>query len=164
MKFLKLLVFLCVMLLFWSCGSSSNPSGEVKITRTEISGEVPRTIALLSVQGMTCAHGCGGKVRQVLGNVSGVKSTDLDFADNRPSNLVSVEFDPNVVDEKKLIETVHGIADGRYKVISVEVQTTKGTAASTSRGSGGSDSDVSVDFSSFFQVLNLLSSFLHWVK
>ena len=36
-------------------------------------------------------------------------------------NIVKVEFDPAITDEKKLIECVHGIADGKYHVSKVEV-------------------------------------------
>ena len=75
---------------------------------------------------MTCAQGCGGKIQQDLQALAGVKHTDLDFLDGRAQNVVLVEFDPSVTNEQAFIQCVQGIADGKYRVMSVEVMHFKG--------------------------------------
>jgi len=75
----------------------------------------------MSIGGMMCADGCGGKIQQDLRALPGVISTELEFEENRAENVVKVEFDPAVIDEKKLIDCVQSISDGKYMVSQVEV-------------------------------------------
>lgn len=166
MKLILSFAVLCMVSLLWSCGPQSPEAGQSAapvITYTEIAGESARTLALMSIEGMTCSHGCGGKIQQDLQALDGVKGTDLDYADGRDANQVMVEFDPAKVNETKLISCVNEIADGKYKVVAVEVQTVKAQSLA-----GGSTSDVdsapAIDFSGFFQVFNLLSTFLNMIR
>jgi mercuric ion binding protein len=157
--------FLLVAFL-WSCGPQSpetSQSSAPVITYTEIAGESAKTVALMSIEGMTCSHGCGGKIQQDLQALDGVKGTDLDYADGRDANQVMVEFDPAKVSETKLISCVNEIADGKYKVVAVEVQTVKAQSLAGG-GSSDVDSEPAVDFSGFFQVFNLLSTFLNMIR
>jgi copper chaperone CopZ len=79
---------------------------------------VPPTVI---TQGMMCAEGCGGKIQQDLQALAGVVNTELEFEEQRPENIVKVEFDPAALNEQQLIQCVQGIADGKYRVVSVEV-------------------------------------------
>lgn len=154
-----------LLLFFTACGPSA-PTAETaspaEVTRIVVTGDEARTVAVMSISGMTCAHGCGGKIQQDLRALEGVLSTDLNYADGRDANVVSVQFDPARMDEQKLIQCVNGIADGQYHVMAVEVQTVKPASAS----SGGSEMDQprGMDLDVFFQVFNLLSSFLELVS
>ncbi len=56
--------------------------------------------------------------------MDGVKSTELDFVEERKVNVVSVEFDAASIDENKMINLVNGLADGKYKVIAAQRVTT----------------------------------------
>jgi Cu+-exporting ATPase len=166
MKHIPTFSALLLAVLLWSCGPQSPESGQSSapvITYTEIAGESAKTVALLAIEGMTCSHGCGGKIQQDLQALDGVKGTDLDYADDRDANQVMVEFDPAKVSESKLISCVNEIADGKYKVVAVEVQTVK---AQSLAGSGDSDvdSEPALDLSGFFQVFNLLSTFLNMIR
>jgi copper chaperone CopZ len=78
------------------------------------------TIADLAIEGMMCAHACGGKVQQELRKIAGVKNTSLDFIEERKVNVVHVQFDPAVVDEQKMITAVNSIVDGKYTVVSAQ--------------------------------------------
>ena len=123
--------------------------------------EVSKTVALLTVEGMTCSAGCGGKIQEQLRALNGVATTDLDFAESRPENVVSVEYDPTKVNEQSLIECVHKIADGQYHVKQLEVVEYRGLQ---SHGKS-SDSGVSSDYvGRAFQVLDLLRSFSRYVQ
>jgi len=134
MKMRQLFLALAVAISFTAClsGPEAEKASEVKITRTELAGEKEKTIARLVVGGMTCAHGCGGKIQQELRALKGVVSTDLDYADGRTTNVVAVEYDPKIVNENDLIKRVQEIADGQYPVSEVEVVTWKLAPTQTS--------------------------------
>lgn len=147
------------LVLFSGCsdqGKSTEKAGEVVITHHEMSSEVNKTVANLSIEGMTCAAGCGGKIQQDLRAMKGVTNTTLDFVEERSQNVVSVEFDPAVVTEQDLIKCVAGIADGQYKVVTMDVVTYKGLQSSGAGGSSGAS--VTDSFGKVFKVLNLLES------
>lgn len=159
MKYASVLI-LAFSFLFWSCGEKpaeqSNSSADVVVTHKDMAGDVAKTVANLSIDGMTCSAGCGGKIQQDLRALQGVKITELDFAEGREQNVVSVEFDPALVSEKDLIKCVGNIADGQYHVKAVEVVNYKATQSSSS---GGSGADVKVEnFGRVFQLLNFLQS------
>lgn len=136
-------------------------AADVKVTRTTMESEVNKTVANLSISGMTCAAGCGGKIQQELQAMQGIKTTDLNFEDNRQENIVSVEFDPTIITEKEMIEKVGSIADGMYQVKSVEIVDYKGLqTARTSGDAGVSESD----FGRIFQLVNLLQSLSSFIK
>ncbi len=109
-----------------SCSSSNqeNVASNIVIEQIQEKGEVAKTVAKFSIEGMTCAHGCGGKIQKELEEMDGVKSTDLDFVDERKVNVVSVEFDAATTDENKMIGLVNGLADGKYKVVAAQRITT----------------------------------------
>lgn len=154
-----LLPLTAVSLLAFSCGnqSANTDAASVPVVRKEMNSEVVKTVANLSIEGMTCSSGCGGKIQQELRALKGVTSTDLDYADNRTANTVSVEFIPGQISEQEMIMCVGGISDGSYKVKSVEIVQYKGL-----QGTGGgtvSDADLSTnELGKVFQLLNLLQS------
>jgi len=118
----KFAFVLLISFLFASCGEVAAPAKpDTVITHRDLDSEVIKTVAKMSIGGMMCAEGCGGKIQQDLRAIPGVIGTELEFIENSPENTVKVEFDPAVTDEKKLIECVHGIADGKYSVSKVEV-------------------------------------------
>lgn len=153
------------MLFFVACSDSGNPAtsagqsaaAETVVSHSEMAGDATRTVARLTIEGMSCAAGCGGKIQQDLRAMNGVANTDLDFAEERPENVVSVEFDPSKLNEQQLIHCVHNIADGQYHVKSVEVVSYK-SSESTSGGSGGGAEMKTDQLGKAFQVLNLLQT------
>jgi len=99
-----------------------------------MSSEVYKTVAVLSIEGMMCEEGCGGKIQSELRALQGVKVTELDFVDQRQSNFIRVEYDPSVLSELKIFDCVHQIADGKYKVTSAEIIHYKGLQSSQHGG------------------------------
>jgi copper chaperone CopZ len=160
MKPLSIFAILSV-LVFWSCGESQVSSDkvpqEVAVTYKDVSSDVAKTVAKLSIDGMTCSAGCGGKIQQDLRAINGVSGTDLDFAEDRKENVVTVEYDPSKLNEQQLISCVHNIADGQYHVKSVEVVSYKSDG--TAEGAAGGGSEMNSDqLGRAFQVLNLLQT------
>lgn len=165
MKHIAAFFSVLATIIFMSCaGPQSNNAAvpvDVEVSRKTMQSEVVKTVANLSIDGMTCAAGCGGKIQQELRAVNGVKTTDLDFEENRASNVVSVEYDPTKINEQDLIKCVSGIADGMYVVKSVEILDYKGLQTR----SQSSDAGVSTnDFNKVFQLLNLVQSISGFVR
>jgi copper chaperone CopZ len=118
-KFIACLVFAIVL---GACGEVAPPAKpQTIIVHRDLDSEVIKTVAKMSVGGMMCAEGCGGKIQQDVRALPGVTGTELEFTDGSPENIVKVEYDPAITDEQKLIECVQGIADGKYTVSKVEV-------------------------------------------
>ena len=118
-KFIACLVFAIVL---GACGEVAPPAKpQTVIVHRDLDSEVIKTVAKMSVGGMMCAEGCGGKIQQDVRALPGVTGTELEFTDGSPENIVKVEYDPAITDEQKLIECVQGIADGKYTVSKVEV-------------------------------------------
>ena len=107
----------------FSC-ADSNSAGNVVVEQIQEKGSEAKTVAKLSIEGMTCAHGCGGKIQKELEEMDGVKSTDLDFVDERKVNVVTIDFDAAKIDENKMMSVVNEIADGKYKVVAAQRITT----------------------------------------
>ena len=119
---MKKLIYLFVSILLVACGNAT-PNAEATpaaISNTVVDG-TNKTEAVLSISGMTCAAGCGGKIQKELQNLNGVVTTSLDFVEDRDVNVVKVEFDPNVLKETDLTTIVNTIADGQYHVVKAEI-------------------------------------------
>lgn len=119
---MKNLIYFLLSILLFACGNAT-PNGEATpaaTTNTVVDG-TNKTEAVLSISGMTCAAGCGGKIQKELQNLNGVVTTSLDFVEDRDVNVVKVEFDPNVVKETDMTNIVNTIADGQYHVVKAEI-------------------------------------------
>lgn len=119
---MKYILYLLISVALFSCGNAT-PNAEATpaaTTNTVVDGTT-KTEAVLSISGMTCAHGCGGKIQKELQGLNGVVTTSLDFVEDREVNVVKVEYDPNVVKETDMTNIVNTIADGQYHVVKAEV-------------------------------------------
>jgi Cu+-exporting ATPase len=119
----KLFFSMLLSVAMFSC-ADSNSAGNVVVEQIQEKGSAAKTVAKLSIEGMTCAHGCGGKIQKELEEMDGVKSTDLDFVDERKVNVVTIDFDAAKIDENKMMSVVNEIADGKYKVVAAQRITT----------------------------------------
>lgn len=118
----KIIFFFVFSALLISCGDSTAPvKSETVVTRRDLDSEVIKTVAKMSIQGMMCAEGCGGKIQQDLQALPGVITTDLEFVENSAENTMKVEYDTTLINENALIECVQKIADGKYRVSTVEI-------------------------------------------
>jgi periplasmic mercuric ion binding protein len=154
-----------LFLILFSCNTNSDTSSSttagIPVThRQQASGEV-KTTASLSIEGMTCAAGCGGKIQQELREIPGVITTSLDFSEGREQNIVSVQYDPSKTNEQKMIECVHAI-ETPFHVKSVEV--VEFGLASTSQGSSGGSGIKLYDFSKVMQLMGLFQGLFNLVK
>ena len=122
LRTMKNVLYFFLALTLFACGNAT-PNAEATpaaTTNTVVDGTT-KTEAVLSISGMTCAAGCGGKIQKELQNLHGVVTTSLDFVEDRDVNVVKVEFDPNVVKEIDMTTIVNTIADGQYHVVKAEI-------------------------------------------
>lgn len=119
---MKTLIFFLSVVLLVSCQNQNNSA--VVVEKIQEQGEVAKLSAKLSIDGMTCAHGCGGKIQKELEKMPGVVTTQLDFVEERKVNVVTAEFQADKISVEKMMECVNGIADGKYKVLAAQEITT----------------------------------------
>lgn len=152
----KLFYFFTALAVFaLACNTSTNTElNNTKITHSTKTGAA-KTMATLNIDGMMCATACGGKIRKEIDGLEGVKLTTIDFEDNRDINQAIVEFDPSVLDESKLIETVNTIADGKlYVVKEMEVVTFE---PGSEKESESNKEESNFDVQSVFQYPNIFN-------
>ena len=121
---MKNFVYLLAVAFFISCGQATPNEAPVTSATTVVDGN-NMTEVKLSISGMTCAAGCGGKIQKELQALDGVIATNLDFVEDREENIVTVNFDPQKITEQRMQEVVNTIADGAYHVEKSEVITHK---------------------------------------
>ena len=118
---IKVLIAGMTVIVFSACQENAKvekPPLEVKVITHQADSSY--VVADLAIEGMMCAHACGGKVQQELKRMPGVKNTQLDFIEERKVNIVHVQFDPSMVEEQKMMACVNAIADGQYTVVSAQ--------------------------------------------
>jgi copper chaperone CopZ len=120
-------LFMVSLVILGACSESdqaidvkTNP--EVNVTFTEVSGPYEKYLANIAIDGMACEMMCGSKIAGELNGLEGVKNTDIEFKGEGQVNFALVEFDANTVSEQEMIKAVQAIANGHYKVNSVEVK------------------------------------------
>ena len=122
LRTMKNLLYFFLALTFFACGNATpNAEATPAATANTVVDGTNKTEAILSITGMTCAAGCGGKIQKELQNIQGVVTTSLDFVEDRDVNIVKVEFDPNAVKETDMTNIVNTIADGQYHVVKAEI-------------------------------------------
>jgi copper chaperone CopZ len=122
LRIMKNLLYIILCVTLFACGNAT-PNAEstpAATTNTVVDG-TNKTEAVLSISGMTCVAGCGGKIQKELQNLNGVFTTSLDFLEDRDVNVVKVEFDPALVKETDMTNIVNTIADGQYHVVKAEI-------------------------------------------
>ncbi len=115
----------CAVLFFAACSSSTQKEeakADVNITyKDAVSAEGEKYVASLAIDGMACEMMCGNKISSTLAAINGVKHTEIEFNGAEEDNFAIVEYDVEVVSEGEMVKAVEALANGHYKVKSVEV-------------------------------------------
>lgn len=110
-----------------ACGEAPAPAaqGGAEVARSVnevvITSGTPVNTADLSIDGMTCAMGCGGTIKHELAKLPGVTGTEVNFTDADHTNHVLVTYDPAQVSDADMVKAVQTIHDGQYKVLAVGI-------------------------------------------
>lgn len=117
MNGIKIMLFLCIIGVFFSCGDNSktkeqniseiNQETNGKEDIIEDKNEKLEEVSL-KIDGMTCEIGCAKIIQSKLSKTNGIKKADVSFAEKTGVVL----FDSNLITENEIVDIVHGIADG----------------------------------------------------
>ena len=131
-----------------------------------MSCEAPVETASLNigVEGMSCSHSCAPYIQKKLLKTVGVLNAEVTF-ENKEAKVV---FDKNKVSKEEIIKTIQTIADGQYKVTSVEeekqndIESTEPTGDESSLNEFDiSNSEVSSSSYQLPNIFSLLNSLLN---
>lgn len=123
-------LLVAIVLTALSCGrgpsaSESPAATDASITRTEqevtITSGTPRVIANLTIEGMSCAMMCGNSIRKALAALPGVNEAEVRYNEGEEADHAIVTYDAAQVDDARLVEAVHGLHGGQYRVVAVSV-------------------------------------------
>ena len=103
---------LAIIFLISSCSETTAQSADVT---QEV---VKNSIMAMGIEGMTCAMGCARAIETELKNVDGVSNAVVDFE----SATASIEFNPGLVSEARLLAFVNDYKDGSYKATTMLAQ------------------------------------------
>lgn len=122
----KTSLFLFILTLA-ACGGTNTPAPEANtdvvrtVNEVAITSGTPVSTADLSIDGMTCAMGCGNTIKSALVGLPGVSAAEVDFAEAGKTNHVVVTYDPKRVSDADMVKAVHGLHNGDYKVVAVGI-------------------------------------------
>ena len=131
-----------------------------------MSCEAPVETASLNigVEGMSCSHSCAPYIQKKLLKTVGVLNAEVTF-ENKEAKVV---FDKNKVSKEEIVKTIQTIADGQYKVTSVEeekqndIESTEPTGDESSLNEFDiSNSEVSSSSYQLPNIFSLLNSLLN---
>ena len=133
-------------LLFLSCGrqatsdvaaSATAAAIERVVNEVTITSGTPVSTADLRIDGMSCEMMCGGSIKKALAKLPGVEGTEIVFNEGDAADHAIVTFDPAQVDDSELIDAVHALHDGQYKVLAVTITRQVKAATGSTEGAKG---------------------------
>lgn len=137
--------------LLFSCGTNvpdqvaAIPGVERIVKEITITTGEPRTMADLSIDGMSCEMMCGGSIKKALASL-GVTGTEIKMNEAEGPDHAIVTYDDSKITDAQMIEAIQKLHDGQYKVLAVTItKEVKGTSASNNdEGQKVEDEGVSV--------------------
>ncbi len=78
-------------------------------------------IADISIEGMSCEMMCGGSIRKALAKLPGVTLAEIKFIEGEELDHAIVTYDGSLIDDARMIEAIHGLHGGQYKVLAVDI-------------------------------------------
>ena len=108
-----------VMMFLYSC--SSNEETVANQEQTEVEQVTADKLATYDVSGMMCKMGCGGSIRKGMLQTGAVALVEIDFEDERPSNVVKVHFDSKKSSEDELLALITELNDNQFTASLVSV-------------------------------------------
>ncbi len=120
----NLFIFGFGLLLLASCSETAEKkiiSVEKKTAYTPSKEVLANQMMTVSIEGMTCEHGCGGTIRKTLKESGAVAQVSFDFEADRKKNTATVKFDKNQTSPEKMIAMIEKINNNQYKTSDVKV-------------------------------------------
>ena len=106
------LYFLFSLLFLAACNNSTIEKKVSKIV-PETSNTANTKLAL-SVQGMVCKMGCGGSIRKELLATNAVEKVEVDFVEDKESQLITVYYNNSRASKAKLLKVINEMNDKQF--------------------------------------------------
>ena len=106
------LYFLFSLLFLAACNNSTIEKKASKIVPAT-SNNANKKLAL-SVQGMVCKMGCGGSIRKELLATNAVEKVDVDFVEDKESQLITVYYNNSRSSKEKLLKVINEMNDKQF--------------------------------------------------
>lgn len=104
------------------------------VNETVVSNGTPVTKADLRIEGMSCEMMCGGSIRKALAKLPGVENTEIVFNEGEELDHAVVTFNETEVTDAQMVEAIHALYDGQYKVRGIVItRQVKGAAGTGAR-------------------------------
>ncbi len=168
----RILPILAASLLI-ACGGAEAPQADMAAAPTRSEQEVtittgtPRTLADISIDGMSCEMMCGGSIKKALAQLPGVAGTEIEFHEGDVTDHAIVTFDPAQVTDAQMVEAIQALHDGQYKVMAVSVTREvkgEGWAPAAEEAPEGEGNEVSASLPSLLvpSIFELLSQIVRF--
>ncbi len=148
--FQKSIAMLTIVLFIGACAETTDQQAtveDVNVTYTNVAAEGnEKHTATLAIEGMACEMMCGNKIASALNGLDGVRNTEINFEGEGEINSAVVEYDAAVLSEKEMIAAVNALANGHYKVKSVQVTHHKLADTPAEKNDKTSQYDTSLEY------------------
>ena len=160
---------IALIALLCGCGTSTSTDKAAAVAgrtvkEVAITDGQPVATADLGITGMTCEQMCGGMIKGALTKLPGVAGTEIAYKDGDAVGHAKVTYDPAKVDDAQIVKAVQAIADGQYKVISLNIVKEVKASPSASKASDNKDDGVSASILPEVAMPNLVSTLLALVR
>ena len=110
---MKTPIYLLFSLLFLA--ACNNATIDKKASKnTPAIQKVANTKLALNVKGMVCKMGCGGAIRKELLATNAVEKVDVDFVEDKESQLITVYYNNSRSSKEKLLKVINEMNDKQF--------------------------------------------------
>jgi copper chaperone CopZ len=110
---MKTALYLLFSLLFLA--ACNNATIDKKVSENKpVTSNVANTKLALNVNGMVCKMGCGGAIRKELLATNAVEKVEVDFVEEKESQLITVYYNNSLSSKEKLLKVINEMNDKQF--------------------------------------------------
>ena len=110
---MKTPIYLLFSLLFLAACNNATIDKKVSENKPATSN-VANTKLALNVNGMVCKMGCGGSIRKELLATNAVEKVEVDFVEDKESQLITVYYNNSLSSKEKLLKVINEMNDKQF--------------------------------------------------
>ena len=110
---MKTPIYLLFSLLFLAACNNATIDKKVSENKPATSN-VANTKLALNVNGMVCKMGCGGSIRKELLATNAVEKVEVDFVEDKESQLITVYYNNSRSSKEKLLKVINEMNDKQF--------------------------------------------------
>ncbi len=110
---MKTALYLLFSLLFLAACNNATIDKKTSKIVPATSNNANKKLAL-SVQGMVCKMGCGGSIRKELLATNAVEKVEVDFVEEKESQLITVYYNNSLSSKEKLLKVINEMNDKQF--------------------------------------------------